>query len=503
MPADLDNNILALVEPAIEPKKIEVEARGEDTGDNDKITKTFGIQSPVIVINEYPFERTNIKSFTLSSSDILPTVQATLIDTKDVFGVDAFPRDGDSMTVFINSKNESTFKAIHLDFEITDITANPAKEGDPKKINVSGRVKIPKLFSENCQYLETDTSMNHLTTVAKELKLGLASNIDETTDAQTRIQAYISYIDFITQIVSSSYISDDSFQNFFIDQYYYLNFIDVNRIFNSKNPKLEEFQETMASMSVSMAEEREIDESVDSTPTKLFLTNNVTFRPQNNYIKQYRIINSSNVISEVHGHFRDVQIYDDNGDPKLDEFRVEALSTNPENLTDIQEPLKGNRESEDYLSMIKHKYMGRQDVGEDGLGNSHQNYIYSQLHNARNIDETQKLKLEVTLEGFNPGLYRYLKIPVLMYQYDAKTIKSAQALEDEKKNDGFKDSTIETPEFKEPDPDQKLDQFLSGYYIIESIDMVYKANTSGNFIQKVTLIRRDWPARLHAIKSNT
>ena len=118
MPADLDNNILALVEPTIEPKKIEVEARGEDTGDNDKITKTFGIQAPVIVVNEYPFEDGNIRSFTLSSSGILPTVSATLIDTKDVFSVDAFPRDGDSMTVFINSKNESTFKAIHLDFEI-------------------------------------------------------------------------------------------------------------------------------------------------------------------------------------------------------------------------------------------------------------------------------------------------------------------------------------------------------------------------------------------------
>jgi len=45
-----------------------------------------------------------------------------------------------------------------------------------------------------------------------------------------------------------------------------------------------------------------------------------------------------------------------------------------------------------------------------------------------------------------------------------------------------------------------LDQFLSGYYIIESIDIIYKGSV-GNYSQKVILTRREWPARINAAKS--
>ena len=493
---NLDNNILALVEPTIEPRKLETPSRGEEEG-GDRITKTFAIDSPLITVNGYVFEKNDVTSMTLSSAGVIPTINVTLVDSKNIFTIDNFPRDSDVVTLYINSKAQSTFKSIHLDFEILSINAVPKKEGDPKKIRISGRVKVPKLFAENCQHFEANNSLEHLTSVIKQLKLGLASNIDETVDIQTRIQPYISYIDFISQIVSSSYISDDSFQNFFIDPYYYLNFIDVNKVFNSPNPPISEWQENMVSANVSFGEQGEVDEDIDSTNTKLFLTNKIDFKASNMYIAKYNIINNSNVINETHGQFRDVQIYDNNAEAKLDEFRIESLSSTSENLKDIQEPLRGNRETEEYLDEVKHKYIGRQDVGEDGLGNVHPNYIFAQLHNRRNIDETQKIKLEVTLESFNPSLYRFQKIPVLMYHIDSGTIKKAIELDDIKKDKGFTDSAIDTSQStQDENPSQVQDQFLSGYYLVESIDIVYRG---GGFYQKVVLIRREWPARMNSI----
>lgn len=497
---ELDNNILALVEPSIQPVKLETPSTGEEKG-ADKLTKTFGIESPVILMNGYEFEKGDVIAFELSNTGIIPTATATIVDSKNIFAVDSFPRDGDVFTVFINSKNQSTFKSIHLDFEVLNITAMPKKEGDPSKITLSGRVKIPKLYSENCQYLEENTSMEHVKLVAQELGLGLASNIEDTTDSQTRIQAYINYLDFIRQIVRSSYVSEESFQIHFVDPYYYLNFIDVNRIFRSKNPSLKELQENMTSLSVSLAEEGEVDEDNDSTETKLLLTNNFQFKTTNQYIKKHELVNQSNVVVETHGHYRDIQIFDDNAEEEnLDEFRIDVLSADESSLKDIEEPLKGNRESEEYQSLVKHKYMGRQDVGEEGLGNVHQNHIFSQLNNIRNIDETQKLKLVVTLESFNPALYRYQKIPVLMYHIDSRTIKGSQNLDEAKKDAGFKDSAIDVENTEDENPDQTLDQFLSGYYLIESIDIVYKKKL-GNFYQEVTLVRREWPARMSAVNS--
>ena len=169
-------------------------------------------------------------------------------------------------------------------------------------------------------------------------------------------------------------------------------------------------------------------------------------------------------------------------------------------MTDLQEPLKGNRESEEYLDLVKHKYMGRQDVGEEGLGNVHPNHIFSQLHNKRNFDETQKIKLEVTIPTFNASLYRYMKVPVLIYHIDRQRLVEAGNLKDAKEEAGFKDSAVDNGKSEEERPEQMLDQFLSGYYIIESIDIIYKGSV-GNYSQKVTLTRREWPARINAAKS--
>jgi hypothetical protein len=497
---DLSSKILALIEPSIEPAKIETPSRNEEGGEEDKISKTFGIDSPVIFMNGYVFERGDVVNFDLNSSDILPIANARIVDSKNVFTVDAFPRDGDVFTVFINSKNQSTFKSIHLDFEITNISAEPKRAGDPKIINLTGRVKIPKLFAENCQHFEENNSLEHITNVAKELGLGLASNIEDTDDSQVRIQPYISYIDFIKNIVTSSYINDDSFQTHFIDYYYYLNFVNVNSIFNSENPPLDSFEESLTSMNVSLGEESFAGDDIDSTSTRLFLTNKVDFKPTNQYINKFEIINTSQTVTETFGHYRDVQVYDDNSDEKLDEFEVSSLTQDPSRLLDIQEPLRGNRENEEYTSLRKHKYMGRQDVGEEGIGNSHPNYVFAQLNNSMNIGDTQRMKMIVTLESFNPSLYRFQKIPILLYHISTEAIKPAIELEKEKEKQGFTDSVIDVPK-GEDNPDQVLDQFASGYYVVESIELIYKKKL-GKFYQRVTLLRRDWPARLNAVKGN-
>jgi len=497
---ELSSKILALIEPSIEPTKIETRSFNEESGEEDKITKTFGIDSPVVFMNGYVFERGDVVNFTIENSGVIPTASAKIVDSKNVFTVDAFPRDGDVFTVFINSKNQSTFKSIHLDFEIINITAEPKKEGDPKVVNLTGRVKVPKIFAENCQYLEEDTSLEHIIKVAKELGLGLASNVESTDDTQIRIQPYINYVDFINNIVSTSYINDDSFQTHFIDYYYYLNFVNVNSIFNSENPSLEDFEESLASMNVSIGEESFAPDDIDSASSRLFLTNKTDFKATNQYINKFEIVNSSQAVTEVHGHFRDVQVYDDNSDEKLDEFEVSSLTQDPSRLLDIQEPLRGNRESEEYVSLRKHKYMGRQDVGGDGIGNAHANYVFAQLNNNINLDDTQRMKMVVTLESFNPSLYRFQKVPVLIYHISTEAIKPALQLEEEKEKEGFTDSTIDVPKGEE-DPDQVLDQFASGYYVIESIELIYKKRL-GKFYQQVTLLRRDWPARLNAVKGN-
>ena len=497
---NLDNNILAVVEPALMPTPIEVEGVGE-SGGGDRQTKAIGINVPFVLLNNYQFQQADVESFLLNNSGVLPEVSIKLVDRKNTFGVDSFPRDGDSLTIMMNSKNASTFKSIHMDFDITNISARQTSEGEQNIITVNGIAKIPRLYSEECRHFDAASSLDHLEEVARDLQLGLATNIDSADDLQTRIQPYVTTYDFIKDIVDVSYVSEDSFQRFYIDQYYYLTYIDVNLVFNSPNTPLEELQTSMVSMTGSLAERGGFeDEDEDDVEAPLMLTNYRQAKGFNHFINEFKLINNSSEISTVNGYSRDVMIYDDNSDTgeRKQEFTIEALTT--EEILDYEEPLKGRRNEDRYDTHKKYKYIGRQDVGEGDLGNVHASSNFAKLHQAQNLAEIEKVKLKVILESFNPSIYKYQKIPLLIYEYNKERVDAMIKYNKFLADQGFTDKVLgidaaQNEDSEDDRPTQALNRFLSGYYVIENINYKYSSGI-GNIIQEVTLIRREWPGGL-------
>ena len=237
----------------------------------------------------------------------------------------------------------------------------------------------------------------------------------------------------------------------------------------------------------------EIEEgtSNDNIGSKLILTNYFRFKGFNNYINKYSLDNNSSAIVANHGHFRDIQIYDDTTE-ELSEFTIDPLTS--ENLLDSEEPLRGRRSEDRYTGQIKHKYVGRQDVGEEGIGNVHASYVFSKIHNFRNNLESSKMVLRVTLASFNPSIYKYQKVPVLMYLYDDIKKASSDIKDEEAKKQGFKDRQFEDDKSNDQ---SRVDYFISGNYIIQNID--YSYTKSKGIVQTLTLMRREWPTRFSAL----
>ena len=100
---DLEHNILAVVEPALMPTEIEMYAAGEEEG-GDKQTKNTGNIEPFIMVNKYVFGRDNIQSVELDLSGIVPKCEISVIDNKQAFDVDHYPRDGDSFVILFRIK---------------------------------------------------------------------------------------------------------------------------------------------------------------------------------------------------------------------------------------------------------------------------------------------------------------------------------------------------------------------------------------------------------------
>lgn len=490
--AELDNNILVIAEPSIRPKKIEVPRVDEDEG-GDKQSKAVGTDQPLIIINDYEFKPGDILNFKLSIVDSLPELTIRLKDSAGGFDTAQYPRDGDYITLYVNSKNQETFKSIHMDFDIVTITS--PKKGSPhseRTYSFTGVAKIPRLFTEECRAFDEASSLNHLESIAQDLGLGVATNIDATSDNQVRVQAYERTIDFLRNLVNTSYVREEAFQTFYVDQYYYLNFIEVNKIFNSKNVKGEDAQTSMTSFDLSVSQDKNVEEN-DNIETKLYLTNNITAEGTGNKISQWSLANNSSRVSLENGYKRILSMYDELEGEKLIEFDIESFTSR--NLRDTEEPLKGRRDEDHYDNHIKHKYVGRQ---QDYTleGNVHSNHKYSMLNNYQNLKELEKMQLIVELQAFNPGLYRYQKIPVIMYNVEPVKTEGTKLQEEQLKEKGAKPEE-KAFDFKNEGEsvdghEAQLDNFISGHYIIGGIEYIYKQNEK-SIRQRLILLRREWP----------
>ena len=510
----IKRHILTILEPTIKPDEIQFDANGEGNG-GPKQTRENGTWAPSVHINKHKIDPSDITSFILSTVGFIPSLTMSFDDTMHMFHADSIPRDGDVMSVRITSRQEDSFKDIRADFLITGVQAikeEPLFGGDLKQsYTLNGVLKIPGLKIEECISYAKATTDVHLKEIANKLKLGYATNIDQTNDAMTRICPYISRMDFIQSLIDHSYISDKSFQIGFIDPYYYLNFVDVNKILNAPN----EFEETLIHMFqhdfhyFDSDSDKSMGEKMNKVKAQMALSNHSMFGGTSQEITNFRLINDSGSISLMHGSTRKLQFFEMDSDEKLVTFDLQPLAS--EKMNDHEEPLKGRRGEQDYKSEVRQKYVGRVDV-DPNHGNMNINYYHASISNSINRAEIYKMGLEVTTSNINMGLYKGMKIPVLIFskttnQHIANK-KTKQALE----KNGFKTLGKEliNEDLSMDDPlidKEVLDEFTSGFYVIDSIEYIYQPQTEGGsentFYQKIRLLRREWPTKIKDLNKET
>lgn len=493
-----DRHIFAITEPTIQVDPMQFQDLDENDG-GSKLSRENGSWVPHVRINNFNIPDKDIVSFILNGAGFIPSVSFSFVDSQNFFNVDSLPRDGDTINVRITSRQEDTFKDIRIDLDITSIRGTAGSNYNPAAratYNVSGIMKIPRLMAEECTSYGLDNSFEHLRMIATKLELGFASNIENCDDKMVRFNPYMSNLSFIQDTVTHSYIDDKSFQVGSIDPYYYLNFVNLNQVFNAPN----EMEETLINIfGTDFNMNPGNGNELNKIRSKLLLTNHTNLAGSSQYITSHRIINNASAISISNGYVRKLQYFENNSSENLVSFDLKALTS--DKMKDIEEPLRGRRNEARFKNEVKQKYVGRID-SHPTHGNIHSNYFYSSVHNRINREEVDKMKLEITLETVNPGLYRYMKIPVIMFhhEYTANTMnKFAKEFREQK---GFQTVGKEYGEdLTDPENIQTIDDFLSGYYVIDEISYVYSTNAT--LYQKLVLLRREWPSRINNIKIET
>lgn len=422
----------------------------------------------------------DIESMTIDETGFVPKVTLTFVDGLGEFAGEYFPKTDLIMSVYIKSTNEN-FKPIRCDFLITGVTSLPRTQAEKngvagqKTYIVKGELYIPNGYNNVSRSYSGLNSKEALKRVCDELGIGFAENESSPSDKMTWINSNMSPLQFIQHVSDHAYQSDDSFFNTFIDKYYYLNYIEVNR-----QLAIGEIDNTFVSYSKSLMYGISQDqkdagafEGVQEQTTPNYLTTEIKMKNKANYISELSLVSNHGEIIKRQGYKKNIYYYDHlrkANEPKqkfIDFFMtpLKSIDRNQESfLIPNEESLAENR--------IK-KWMNID------YGNAHPEWNAARLTNSHNLKELEKVKLRVVLDNVNYQVSRGFMIPILVTVRQAeKILKSGEAPPPEEGDVNLKNES----------PDSQLSGF---YYVIGTKYHFDRLNPNG-FQTELLLARREW-----------
>ena len=514
MAQDEKTIIRSLLEPRIKIDLLQIEDLYQGTSDRLDPTKKgvesgrqyqnqLGVDFPFITVNNYVFGTDEIVQFTLDSTGFIPNLFFTFKLTKsDVFKSQSYPKDGDVVSIFIRAKNNA-FKPIRNDYIITSVQSGAGGvENRGGMTTIVGELFIPRIKEQLVKSYK-GTSFKVLQNICKDLNLGFATNETSTNYEMSWICAGSTWQNYIKDIAKASWKDTNSFYKVFIDVYYHLNFVNMNNQIEG-DVQLAAGILDSAIMKDFYANDKDTAERSQSTTGK-FLSTIDSLKGTNMFIQGFKIINNSSAIHEAFGYKNYVQFFD------MKSLKYWSLFIDPKTTDGAEKKkiiLKGRTfpkkedETKNGKSPSEQEYWKTQNVYTwKGIQsrNVHDKYIFSQAHNERNLLELQKLFLEVRVTRWNPNIYLGEKVPlILISQSDVtKATQDAQG-EDAKISD------------VSPGEPAVLDQFYSGYYVVNGMKIMYSQDNSPfeegtnvnpqdlapAYFQTFIMTRREWPTPL-------
>lgn len=378
--------IRQISQPRLKPKEIRLTM--DDKNAQREIAKNLG-NFPIVYYNGVQIDYKDVEFLQLYTAGNLPTVKLVFRDTLSIMKDRGFPLDDSILTIFINSRTEQ-LKAIHLDFKIIKFSAQG------RTYTMTASLDANLLYIKKFKSYSNKSSFDTLKEIADEIGLGFNSNIDDTNDSMIWINPGQKTTDFIEEVTTNSYKSDETYLTSYIDFFYNLNYVDVGK---------ELARDVSEELGVDDAGLNEIYKKNPDLVSKLVLTNEIAFRSSSVYFKDYRVVNRSSTISLTDGYSTKIKYYNQLKKDFL-VFDVEALTQDAENK--IQ--LKGKAQDEEFYNENKDiVYLGKLD--DD---NMYSNYHYASIQNYRNLLDLEKIGLEVVMKSPNFNFYRYQKVLVFI-----------------------------------------------------------------------------------------
>lgn len=512
-PYDNNSNLVRLIEdPKIKKDirfdELSLSENGGTSTNGGSQLNTVGNDYPIIRINDMVLGKDDIQSMLISSRGFLPTIELSLKFANTVLISKNMPKDGDMISVFVRT-NTSAINYLRNDFIINHVDSNISSKSANNTVFLRGELFIEGFTSNNNTFGIIGTSKDVMKEIAKKFKMGFAYNdADDMDDLQNWLCCFSSPQVFIEDVTRHSWKNNMSFFKSWVDLYYNLCFVNVNKFLSSdENPEdeidLTFFSSTVALNSLTSSN----DKPDDAKPFLKVFSNFDSFKGSSFYISKWHPVNRSNSLSSgysniIHSFTHNQNVYIENKDncedtlivnpvydtSKLDSYIIlRGRAKYDENANPDNEQARVNYSMQN--TYINHIWSGveyKMDKDENSSsnntwsGNVHHNYHNAAYQNEINDIELNKLYIEVVCDGLCLQVMRGERVPVFL-KYN-------------------------TPLDKNISPDDPgFNRFYSGYYIVDSIEYKYNGKVKtgySSFSTIMSLKRREWPTP-EAIKSDS
>ena len=377
-------NIINIFPPTVKPQKIKFDI---------PVSKDFQQQTveslgnfPFVWYNAYQIDYRDISYFNLTTASGIPQLKLSFFDTLGKMKDEGFPLDDTKVTIFLNPRS-TLLKEIHMTFKIVKFSINE------NVYNITGLLDVNGIYTKKFKSYKNQTSFEALKNISKDTGLGFSTNIDNTDDKMTWINTGERVANFIDTIVESSYKSDKTFLMSYIDLYYCLTYVDLQKEFER------DIKKELGVSNMGLEEIAKVDDK--ERVGSLFLTNDASMASSNGFFETYKVINNSTQVSIREGYLTKSKFYDETSKNFLI-FDVDSI-TSAGSKSII---LKGQPQDESFFKEnVNLIYTGKLDVD-----NMHKNYHYSYIQNSRNLVELEKIGLEIVMGVPNYNIYKFQKV---------------------------------------------------------------------------------------------
>jgi hypothetical protein len=389
-------------------------------------TKITGIAAPLVKINDITINFTQIKSFNLSCKGFLPTLNLCVYDMLGLTKQLDHPKGDNLVRIEILPPFEDVYKKVNLRFYITNFQS----EGD--LLYLTCKYNVSELYRNRLEAWGEMSTYQLADKIAKDSKLGLASNVSEIDDKRYMYCRNQSFIDKIEEEIVRSGVQKVTPQCW-IDWHNYVNIVDM----------WERYQSTDEIGKVWSMPDYRIDtengEDVKPIQFDAIISNNLDTQYSQLNINDYEIVN--NIGKNVtNGTDKIVEIYN--------------CTTGESASMLIQD---GDAKKDTFVKTI---YMG------ECFGDS--NFQLQTICRDMAIQKMYGQCIRVCLSSPLLGLERGGKVDLRWYD-------STESINEVKKDNDITTTVAEETENPEPDL-MILNKSVSGQYLILETNLSYEGN---------------------------